>query len=264
MLHTDTAYAYLLARGTADASTHLAAARRVLSAIRSRGAPDERTRAFEARWFAFVASMYTAQGRLDEASLIVRDGFGLYPRDARLYVARGAITEMIATMNAADPRSGSQLQRNGRWFESAAADFLRAIAFDDTLAMAYLHLGWVRFTAGDDRSRGSFEAALERADDDRTRYLAHLFLGRFAERQNRLDDARLEYEAAATAGPAYQTAFVALSRVEEAMGHSARAQQLAHDYASIADKREDPWWDYHLGGFDSTTLDWLRREARTP
>ena len=30
------------------------------------------------------------------------------------------------------------------------------------------------------------------------------------------------------------------------------------------DKQEDPWWNYHLGSFDQTSLVWLRREARTP
>jgi len=263
MLHTDTAYASLMARRDAMAAAHLAAARRVFSAMKT-GVVDPRTPEFEHRWFAFVATMFTAHQKLDQASFTVRDGLGLYPRDGRLYVARGAIYEMTVTIAAADPRSGNQLRRNGRWLDLAAADYRRAIASDDALATAHLHLGWVRLAEGDDRGLRDLEAALARADDDRDRYLAHLFLGRFAEQHEKLDEARREYEAAMAVGPLFQTAFVALGRVEEALGRPARARQLAAAYAVLTDKREDPWWDYYLGGFDQISLEWLRQEARRP
>ncbi len=263
MLHTDTAYAFLVARDLAGATMHLGAARRILSEMHAAGRADERTQAFEPRWFAFAASLYSAQGRLQDADLIVRDGMALYPRDARLHVMRGAIREMDGTLAAAAPRASRQV-RTGRWFESAAADFRRAISLDETLSPAYLHLGWVRMVAHDDRCGADFEAALAHAADDAERYLAHLFLGAFEEQRRRLDGARDQYEAALRAGPAYQTAYVALGRIEEALGHSARAQELARTFASLREKREDPWWDYHLGAFDQTTLEWLRREARTP
>jgi tetratricopeptide (TPR) repeat protein len=263
MLHTDAALGFMYVGRNGDGSNHLTAARRILSAMRSSSA-DERTHTFVRRWFAFVASFYTAQGKLDQAMVILRDGFALYPRNAYLHVARGAVAEMSATLNEADARSGNQLTRNARLLDIAAADYLRALAFDDALAIAHLHLGWVRLVAGDDRCQSNLDAALTHADDDRTRYLAHLFLGRLAERQNRIDDARREYDAALAVGDSFQTAYVALSRVEESLGHSARARELAQQYASLPDHSDDAWWDYHLGGFDATTLEWLRREARTP
>jgi tetratricopeptide (TPR) repeat protein len=264
MLHTDFAYAALVARATADASTHVGLARRLIAAMKS-GDPDrDRARRFEVRWFAFAGSMYTAMARLDIADAIVRDGLTLYPRDARLHVARGAIREMIATLNAADPRSRYDASRTNRVLESASADYRRAIAYDDSFAPAHLHLGWVRLVARDDRSGSDFEAALARATDDDTRYLAHLFLGAFAERHERLEDARTHYQEAMRTGPRYQTGYVALSRIEEALGRPARAQEFARSFASLADKREDPWWNYHLGGFDQASLDWLRAEAHAP
>jgi hypothetical protein len=27
------------------------------------------------------------------------------------------------------------------------------------------------------------------------------------------------------------------------------------------EKREDPWWDYHLGGLNMAALEWLRAAA---
>ena len=264
MLHTDFAYGALVARAAADASTHVGLARRLIAAMKNADHDRDRARRFEVRWLAFVASMYTAMARLDVADVIVRDGLSLYPRDARLHVARGAIREMIATLNAADPRSRYDASRANRVLESASADYRRAIAYDETLAVAYLHLGWVRLVAHDDRAGSDFEAALARAGDDDTRYLAQLFLGAFAERHERLDDARTHYQEAMRAGPLYQTAYVALSRAEEALGHTARAQAYAGRFASMSDKREDPWWNYHLGGFDQASLDWLRAEAHAP
>jgi len=260
MLHTDAAYAFLFARMSADASLHFTAARRILSAMRSSRA-DDRMQALERRWFVVVASMYTGVGMLQQAELTVRDGMSLYPRDARLYVMRGAVREMEgATL---DPRTGRPVL-TVRWFESASSDFLRAIAIDKTLALAYLHLGWVRLHARDDRCGADFGAALENAASDGDRYLAHMFLGAFAESQHRLEDARTEYEAALGVGRAFQTAYVALSRIEEALGHSSRAQELARTYAAVRPREEDPWWNYHLGAFDQDGLEWLHREARTP
>jgi hypothetical protein len=63
-------------------------------------------------------------------------------------------------------------------------------------------------------------------------------------------------------GARYQTAYVALSRVEEALGHSDRARAVAQDYVQLTDKADDPWWDFRLGGFNSGALRWLRIEAR--
>lgn len=263
MLHTDFAYAALLARSNRDASAHLAHARRLFAAMKHGGRGDERLQRFEARWFAFVVSMFTAQLQFDSADEFVRDGLALYPRDARLHVARGAIREMGGTVDTSDGGRG-RLRGPRQWFDAASSDFRRALSFDDTLAAAYLHLGWVRFASGDDRSGADFEAALARADDDDTRYLAHLFLAAFAVRHERLEEARAHDEAALQIGPKYQTAYVALSSVEEALGRLARAQELARTYVALRDKQEDPWWNYHLGGFDQASLVWLRREARTP
>ena len=261
MLHTDLAYALLQAGNPGSASAHLIIARGVISVMKGEH-PDERARTFERRWYAFVASMYTAHNRLDTAEVYVRDGISLYARDARLMVARGAIREMLVTNAATEART--EASRASRMIQAASADFLRAISYDPALAIAHLHLGWVRLLANDDRCAADFETALARADEDTTRYLARLFLGRFTERHDRLEAARAHYEQALQLGPSYQTAYVALSRLEEALGHSARARELAERYTALPEKLEDPWWNYHLGGFDQGSLDWLRHEAQTP
>ena len=147
--------------------------------------------------------------------------------------------------------------------EAAAADFQRALDLDPALAVARLHRGWIHHRLGDSRAAQELDAALNRATDNDVRYLAHLFRGAAAEAREDLERARVEFEAAKDLG-AHQTSYVALGRVETALGHAARARELAVEYAQLAEKNQDPWWDYRLGGFTSGALDWLRHEARKP
>jgi tetratricopeptide (TPR) repeat protein len=259
MLHTDTAYALMTLGATHLAGVHIGAARRLLTVMR-RG---ERDHTFEQRWLEFIASLYTSHGTLEEAERTVRDGMSLYPGDARLYVAKGALLEMRATLMEVDARSGSQVTRFERTLEAAAAEHRRALELDPALAVAHLHLAWVHTVLHDRRAADNAAAALAHAADGATRYLAHLFLGRMMELDSRLDDARREYEAARAIGPSCQTPFIALGRVEASLGNTARARELAREYAALTTKVDDPWWDYHLGGFNQPALAWLRAAARS-
>jgi hypothetical protein len=91
-----------------------------------------------------------------------------------------------------------------------------------------------------------------------------MFLGGLAERENRLVDALREYEHARTAGPDFQTPYVALSRVEQALGHDGRARQLALAGLQLEKiAADDPWWDHRIG-FDRESLYWLRDQVRRP
>ena len=74
----------------------------------------------------------------------------------------------------------------------------------------------------------------------------------------------MQYNQAREIGPDYQTAYAALSRVEQALGHDTRARELALIGLQV-DKRneDDPWWDHRIG-FDRESLSWLRREVRRP
>ena len=79
-----------------------------------------------------------------------------------------------------------------------------------------------------------------------------------------LADASEEYELARTAGPDFQTPLVALSRVEQVLGHDGRARALA--FAGLRLEKtaaDDPWWDHRIG-FDRESLYWLRDEVRRP
>ena len=258
MLHTDLAYVWLSTGQPAPARVHVRYADRLVRAlIRSDHAAPMQT--FAIRWYAFTTGMYTAQGVVDVASRVVLEGLTEFPRAAELYVARGEIQEMRANAPPALPSSTIAVQI-GRMLQAAAADYQTAIDLDDTIAVAHLHRGRVHDLLGDTRARADLEGALRRARDDGVRYLAHLFLGAIAEKRADAAGARREFEAAYALGR-YQTSSVALSQVEAAVGHLARARELAQAYTQETRQVDDPWWDYRLG-FDSHLLEWLRREAR--
>ena len=147
--------------------------------------------------------------------------------------------------------------------EAAAADYRRAIDLEPTLTLAYLRLGWIRVTLHDTRARESVEAGLAVASDPGDRYLARLLIGGIAERESRLDAALGDYEAARTTCPACQTPYIAIARVETARGNSPRAHETSRAFAALSQKADDPWWDFCLGGFDLSSLRWLR-QAATP
>jgi hypothetical protein len=117
---------------------------------------------------------------------------------------------------------------------------------------------------GNNRAGQELATALQDAKDDRTRYLAHLFLGSLAERQHRLDEAAQEYELARQLGPMHQSPYVALSRIELLRARAERARDLAQQLAALQRIDDDPWWNYQLGAIDDEALAWLRAEAHRP
>jgi hypothetical protein len=262
MLHTDTAYALLLAGTTGSGLFHIGAARRVFAMLKAGRPGDGRTQAFERRWFAFVASLYTANSLFDRAAILIRDALSAYPRDARLYVARGALLETRLAFTAFDPSSPTQLSRRERALEPAAADYRHALELDPHLPIALLRLGALHMIVRDARAPQNLEAALGAASEPIDRYLAYLLLGAVAEGDQRLDAAERDYEAAQAIAAACQTPYVALARLATARGDEARALTIASAFANVAEKASDPWWDFHLGGFDQASLNWLRAEAR--
>ena len=262
ILHTELANA-IADRTPAAVTFHVERARDLLIAAR-RGDPI-RTDAVWRLWYVSVVSLYTSTQRLQDATWILGDGLRRFPHEPKLYVARGAIAEAATRLAIPDlrrdlplePRTRSRVEQA---FRSAVVDYLHALEIDDTLASAHLHIGWTRLVLHDGRAADALERAVEHADNDDQRYLAHLFLGGAREQAHRLEDARREYEAALAAG-AFQSAYVALSRVEDALGHADRARDLAAAGAQLIKHDDDPWWDYRIG-FDRHGLLSLRAEAQ--
>jgi tetratricopeptide (TPR) repeat protein len=269
MLHTDLANLMIDGRPD-DARSHLDKAQSALTIASSRIGQRQRLAPFVRRWFRFVASVYLSAGLPKQAAIVLKRGLILFPGEAPLYVARGIMIEVaVRKTYVFDWRrdatsSGYQRTRVEDALDGASQQFVRALAIDPHNAEAHLHLGWIRFFRNDGHAGPELNAAIADADDDTIRYLAHLFLGGIAERANHLDEALREYDAARALGAGFQTPLAALSRVEDALGHTDRARELALIAVGL-DKSDsdDPWWDHRIG-FDRESLRWLRAEVRKP
>ena len=86
----------------------------------------------------------------------------------------------------------------------------------------------------------------------RVRYLAHLFRGFVAASEHDFVSARHEYEAALALGSSWQTPYIALTFVEQAMGRDEIARELIARFAAGSNRPapDDPWWTYQSGGLD--------------
>jgi tetratricopeptide (TPR) repeat protein len=268
ILHTDLANTIIDAQPQL-ATFHLNKARGALTVASERIGQRERLEPIVRRWFRFVASIYTSCELLPQASEHVHVGLLRFPADPGLYVARGVIIEvrlrrtLVPDWRRGVPINGGAHSAVEDRLQGAAANHLHALSLDAHDAEAHLHLGWVRLFLEDKRAKADLEAALADATDDTIRYLAHLFLGGLAEREQRLAEARREYEEARAVGPGFQTPYVALSRIEAALGREDLAREHALVGVQLTRTDDDPWWDFRIG-FDRESLRWLRAEARKP
>jgi hypothetical protein len=271
VLHTEAAV-LLVDQKPFDAVFHVETARALLRSASQDAAERERLAVISRRWYYFVATVFTSATQMRQAEWYVRDGLLEFPREPALYLARGAIAERTMRLawnrdlRARDlvrelPMMGRDRGRIEDLLKRATAEYLHALTLDPHYALAHLHIGWLRLLLGDGRARPELQAAATDTSTTRVRYLAHLFLGGLAEREQRFAAAREEYEAALVAGRGFQTAYMALSRAEEAQGRSVRARELAEACAQLRKDEADPWWDF-TAAFDRDALDDLRMEAR--
>ena len=261
-LHTELANA-IGDRSPDDADFHIKMASDLLSAARHQDA--KRADLVSRQWYAFVVGLYEALQRPREAVRLAHDGLERFPRAGEPYVARATVIEANMRRVVPDLRRDLPLESRTRvWFEDAVKGVVstcqQALDRDPMLPAAYLHIGWARLMTHDRRASEALERAVEYADDGGLRYLAHLFLGSAYEQAHRLEDARREYGSALANGP-HQSAYVALSRVEDALGHADRARELAMTAAQTVAPIDDPWWDFRIG-FDRAALHRLRAEAQ--
>jgi tetratricopeptide (TPR) repeat protein len=240
-------------------SLHLALAERIIDKLDS---PD-----FTRRWYALAGSIYLASTDPTSASAFIDRGLRLFKNDAQLHMLDGAINEMrshIADSNLHDRETVRLTPPGGRrTLVLAETSYRRALDLDAALDEARLRLGRVISLRNDPKAaRTDLERVARDAVIPRLRYLAHLFLGAVAEYQHDLATARAEYREALAIGPTCQTPYIALTSVEEAMGHDVAARDLMARYAALsADAAPDPWWFYQNGGIDEESLGWLRKQV---
>jgi tetratricopeptide (TPR) repeat protein len=277
LLHTE-----FILRGKATTqaavSLHLTLAQALVDTLRPASAPKQNAPkqnapradipAFQRHWYALAGSVYLASTDPRGARVFIDRGLHLFKNDARLHMLAGAADEMrshIADGNLHDRAAvhAWALAATRRTHLYAEGSYRRALELDPALEEAHLRLGRVLSLRNELKgARAELEPVARSSAPARIRYLAHLFLGAVAEYQSDLGVARREYSDALSIGPDCQTPYIALTFVEQAMGHDASARELMARYAALSkEATPDPWWDYQNGGIDQESLIWLRQQV---
>jgi hypothetical protein len=212
-------------------------------------------------WYYATASVLVVAMRLSEASKLVETGLTEFPNDPLLITARGTISHrhLDALMFRQWPgvRTGESRQTQ----TAATADYKRALTLSPHLALASLRLGQLYVDLGNEReARPLLQSVGGSSATDNQQYFAHLLLGRMAANDREFEASATEYEKAYGIAPGYQTACIALSRIEEVLERQGRAAAIAEDCFRLSG-HDDPWPHYRAQG-DPDALLRLRAEAR--
>lgn len=256
MLHTEVAFALWPSR---QSLRHFDAARHWIDRLR-----PNTSGGFTARW-RVLAAAYQLRSGLTGARIDLNRalGRGQDSRHADLMLA--ALRELAIRgtreSNLRDSWASSIVEKEMRELVAAYRRVLDA--YPDFLE-ARLRLGWALHLNHSDAGREHLEQVAARADRPELRYLANLFLGAVAEREQRLDEALRSYEAANRA-VSHQSALLGIVAVAGALGDQARAQRAARDLEALTPgDGEDPWTYYNAGLTGDAVLESLRAEVRAP
>jgi hypothetical protein len=291
MLHTE--YALYVDVDDAQALFHLETAHLLLTDARAQlnrlnasGAPlvapadvaeAERARDYLHHWYILAPAVILPRGLSRDARTLVNEAAKLFPRDTQIAFHRALVTEFEAVWEprrSSDPQSqfrpnvdasGFDLVANTLHWGELVSTYRDILAADRDNHEARLHLAYALISLRrPNDARPELEMVRQRAADPYVLYLASLFLGRMDEGDHRLDAAARAYERALEVGPRYQSAYLALSLLEDRRGNAARAQEVVARFVALPrrDRERDPWWDYHTSRLPQADLDWLRRQVR--
>jgi tetratricopeptide (TPR) repeat protein len=236
---------------------------------------DIRERIDRGGFYMAVAAAALAIGFADTAHPFAEKAREFAPLDPEVQMVSGCAAEVLAAEQILRHRDSEAAALR----EKADAELRDALALDGGLLEARLRLGKLHLDRGRlIEAEPLLHAVAERSGDDRQRYLARLFLGRLAERRERLDEAAGFYLRALEAWPDSQAAHLGLAHaVEKTSGPAAAlplvaaslaASRVDHELAALvgdqgrSGRAADPWWLYFFGppGLAKATLDrvWMK------
>ena len=180
-------------------------------------AAGEEEKRFRALWFGVAGSAFAAVKDFGRARPISNKALGILPRSARTQTLIGTVKEFEASQfNPEDAPTISYRERFKRErmvrLYQAEQDYLEALRFDQSYALAHIRLGRVLQLSGKLReARVSLERGQKIASGPLAPYLAALFMGALQQDEKDIAGARQSFELAVAKAPNSQPAVVALS-----------------------------------------------------
>jgi len=241
-------------QGRMTTSVHLAVARALLDEITPHARDNELARLWYRTTTAWLARAY----KLADLKEHLEKAAWAFGNDAATRFDRGCLYEtfasrrvraLIASTEATGVSFDVPTERAS--LVEAARSFRDALELDPRMAEARVRLGRVLLLAGR-RDDGVAELArgLDDASRSDSRYDAYLFLGRAAEDDERLAEARGFFESALALFPRAQSAGLALARLAGQAGETDGERDQAIGVLNMFwddTGRDDPWWTYHEG-----------------
>ena len=273
VLHTDAALEALKRNQGTDALAHGLWAATLIDAAAELASPKAD---FERRWYVVAAGLFHAergQALADVLQARSRQRLPTSGTQAGAHAAMRRGTELEIRAAGEGPVSPTA-QRFGRyrgidgmalrWLDSAAKEYAAAAGADATLDEASLHLGRIRVLQGRFDEAAVVLTPLASAPEPRIRYLALMFLGAVAERQDRFADAETRYREAMGAYAWGQSAALGLSQLLGRAGRDAEARATLDEHLRrTRGLVVEPLWTYLIppGEFLGLEFDQLRAEV---
>jgi tetratricopeptide (TPR) repeat protein len=215
----------------------------------------EAIRTFIRDWYLVVASRLQAGEHLAFLKTHVREGLELFRDDPELLLTRGTISESEADRAIVDRSLAREIyapdfvQRWREFMSAAGGDYQAATRRRPEMYEATLRWGRICSHLGDrNEARRALDEVAASDGPAHLRYLAHLFLGVLAEREQQPDRARAAYESALALVPTAQAPMLALSLLCDGAGEPECARRwLSRSMAATGRGRLDPWWAYQRG-----------------
>jgi tetratricopeptide (TPR) repeat protein len=176
------------------------------------------------------------------ARQFLEDAVRLYPTDAEVLLAAGALLEWAGSLRGGDR---SHLKEAEELYARA-----RRLAPSETEIL--LRHGWVLEELGrNDEAEALLRRILELGATEDVLYRSRMALGRIAEAAGRLQEAVAQYETASSTIPSWQVAHIALGHALHTSGSHDRARTVLARALTMerqsADETFGGWWSYELG-----------------
>ena len=254
--------------GTRDVSLQWELARMILS----NGSAEPAFDAFVRDWYRATVALAHSVQSFD--SIQLREGLRLFPNDPVLLLLAGCEREAFATplfqvfaQSFRNAQMRPDIASEDAELDAAAGFFRRALAADEGLGEARVHLGRVlglkqRYA---DSAR-ELRRALDGRLDPALQHYAELFLGAALEGLGEAAAARDAFRRAADGTPGARAAHLAVARIAREMGDREETTARLEQAMSLpgTSSPSDPWWVYRAaqGRQSAGWLEDVRRAAK--
>jgi hypothetical protein len=226
--------------------------------------PD--AKAFQARWYAFITSLFIAELNPPVARILVDRGLRLVGQSPRLQLLSGIAFEMStyphAMCLADDCRSSENQRAVVRNLTLAADAYRQASALDPHAPDSHLRLGRVLHLLGDrDGARQELMEVERVTSNVEFLYLVALFRADLSREAGNVRAAAAEAERAVNLEPRYQSARIALAHLSDQLGLAGRSRKIVDEVFRLPPVG-DPWWEFKQPAADVDSLEWLKAYVR--